>query len=384
VEGVASPHVVLVSHGFQKNYERAFANGLAAAGVAVLLISSDQTDYTGLLPSVGTLNLRGSQREDRPVWLKGLNLVRYHLALMWWVARHRPAVVHMIGLISPPWLVGQMQGWWFRRFAGRYVLTVHDIMPHDREDAAQRLAFLRAFSRAQHIVVHTNRLAAELAVLLGPAAPPVTVMEHGIEPLPEGRTLSRWIDGQPVRLLLFGVIMRYKGADVLLEALETFELPFELTIAGMCRDPALREDLQRRINSHRHRAQIRWLDKFVSEAEMERLFAASHILALPYRRIDQSGVLLQAYRHGLPIVATRVGAFEDYVGRERGELCPAGDADAFGAAITRLAQRLNAIDRKELVASACRLHWHRVVRVLLPVYGYDRDARTKLDTPSRR
>ena len=84
--------VVLVSHGFQTNYERGFTNGLADAGVAVTLVSSDRTDYAGLRPGIHTVNLRGSQEEDRPGWAKALNMLRYHLGLCAYVLWRRQAI----------------------------------------------------------------------------------------------------------------------------------------------------------------------------------------------------------------------------------------------------------------------------------------------------
>ena len=44
--------VVLVSGGFQPNYERGFANGLAAQGARVTLIASDLTLADTLHPAV--------------------------------------------------------------------------------------------------------------------------------------------------------------------------------------------------------------------------------------------------------------------------------------------------------------------------------------------
>jgi glycosyltransferase involved in cell wall biosynthesis len=223
--------------------------------------------------------------------------------------------------------------------------------------------------------VHTQHLAADLAFKLGSSAPPITVMEHGIEPLCASPVSARPRPGRPVRLLMFGTVMRYKGVDVLLDALEGTDLVFDLTIAGKCYDDGLRTDLRSRIRRHRHQASILWRDEYLPESEMETLFGESDMLVLPYRRIDQSGVLLQAYRHGLPVVASRVGAFEDYVGPERGEVCPPEDPLALRGAIERLSRRLHAIDRTALAAGSRRLHWDQVVLALRPVYaGAERPA----------
>jgi len=366
---IDSTRVLLVSHGFQKNYECAFANGLYAAGVNVLLVSSDQTHYASLAPGVRTLNLRGSQSESRPNWQKFLNLLRYHAALMFWVAWHRPAVVHAFGLLHPVWLVGHLQGWWFRRFAGRYVLTVHDTEPHDRGNEQSRQAFVVAFGYASHLVVHSKRLAVLLAARLPGRGSDIKFMEHGLEPWAGSADLLPYRHGRPVKILLFGVLQRYKGLDILLDALDGIAMSFELVVAGRCSDNALRAELSARIAAHPQAAAIRWHDGYVPEQDVPALFIEADMLVLPYRRIDQSGVLFQAYRFGLPVVATKVGAFEDYVGPEHGEVCDPEDAVALRAAIERLSARLTSIDRRQLAESAQDLAWPQVVRVLLPVYG---------------
>ena len=56
---------VLVSHGFQPDYEAGFANGLVRNGVGVTLIASDQSLYDRLVPKIEVLNLRGSQYPSR-------------------------------------------------------------------------------------------------------------------------------------------------------------------------------------------------------------------------------------------------------------------------------------------------------------------------------
>ena len=109
----ASAYVVLVSHGYELIYERGFCNGVADAGVQCTLIGSDRTDPTQLRPGVTVVNLRGSQAPQRSRLSKLLNLLSYHLRLVWLVASRRP-VVHVFGLIYPPVLVGIVEGCLFR------------------------------------------------------------------------------------------------------------------------------------------------------------------------------------------------------------------------------------------------------------------------------
>ena len=84
-------------------------------------------------------------------------------------------------------------------------------------------------------------------------------------------------------------------------------------IAGRCLDREYAGRIAALIGTNRNRDRITWKDDFVPENEVDGYFQVADVLVLPYRHIDQSGVLFQALTHGLPIVATDVGSFAHYV-----------------------------------------------------------------------
>lgn len=362
--------VVLVSHGFQTNYERGFTNGLADAGVAVTLISSDRTDYPGLRPGVHTVNLRGSQEERRPKWAKALNMLRYHLGLCAYVLWRRPPVLHVIGLIHPPLLRGVLEGLWFRALCRRYVLTVHDLLPHDRHTRGNQLLYGLSFRLAHRLVVHTERMRDELVRRFGVRPEQVVVMEHGIEPLATPpREVAEPDAGWPLRLLCFGIVKHYKGVDILLDALATTDMDFTLTIVGFCPDAALERELKARIVAHPKARSITWRNEFIPESEVETLFAHADALVLPYRHIDQSGVLFQALRFGVPVVATRVGSFAHYVTEAVGETCLPEDALDLRLALERLYGRRAQFSRQRIAEIGQGFEWPRTVQALTAAYA---------------
>src|SRR5512143_3776296 len=56
---------LLVSHGFQPNYEKAFANGLARNGLPVTVVTSGRSLVDEFDPRIRTVQLRGSQDPRR-------------------------------------------------------------------------------------------------------------------------------------------------------------------------------------------------------------------------------------------------------------------------------------------------------------------------------
>jgi glycosyltransferase involved in cell wall biosynthesis len=362
--------LVCISHGFQSNYERGFCNGLAQNGVVLTLIGSDRTDTDRLASTIQVKNLRGSQEESRSLLMKLFNMVRYHLSLMTYFLYAQRSVIHVIGLIDPPLLSGLIEGLWFRLLSRRYVLTVHDLQPHDRHTMLNRVAYGLSFQLPHRLVVHTERMKHELSTKFHVDTKKITVMEHGIEPTLDES--PEWGDDRkPADLpmiLVFGKIEPYKGVDLLILALQSVSFSFRLVIAGACMNADFRKRLQMLISHHPFHDQIEWLDGYIEEAEMESLFKEADLLGLPYRHIDQSGVLFQALRYGVPVVATRVGQFAHYVTPEVGELAEPNDVLALTDTLERWSTRRLSLNRSRIREIGRVYGWHLTVRVLKAVY----------------
>ena len=86
-------------------------------------------------------------------------------------------------------------------------------------------------------------------------------------------------------MLFFGLIRPYKGLDVLLEAWRRAQPDAELWVVGM---PRMDTSFIRGPN-------VRTALRFVSGAELAGAFRAADLVVLPYREIDQSGVLFTAH-----------------------------------------------------------------------------------------
>jgi len=362
--------IVCVSHGFQTNYERGFCNGLVENGAPLTLISSDRTDVAGLAGKVQTRNLRGSQEESRTRLQKALNMLSYHLSLMAYAIYKRRSIVHVIGLIDPALLCGILEGLLFRLVNRRYVLTVHNLLPHDRHTNFNRICYGLSFRIAHQLVVHTECMKHDLTAKFGIDSDKILVMEHGIEPATEAN--YDWGDerrpGQVPMILIFGKIAPYKGVDLLVEALQSVSFAFRLVIAGACPSDDFRQRLRVLIAGHPFRECIEWRDGFVPEQDMERLFKAAALVALPYRHIDQSGVLFQALRFGVPVLATRVGQFAQYVTEDVGEVAEPDDLADLVSALERWAMRRESIQRRRIREIGRSYEWQVTVRALSRVY----------------
>jgi glycosyltransferase involved in cell wall biosynthesis len=110
----------------------------------------------------------------------------------------------------------------------------------------------------------------------------------------------------------------------------------------------------------------------VSEGEAAALFRRADLAVLPYRQIDQSGVLFTALGFGVPLVLTAVGGFPEIAATGAADLVAPGDPAALHDALAAL---LVSRERREtLSAAALRLatqqhDWAAIARAHLDLYA---------------
>jgi len=369
-----SAPVIMISHGFQQDYERGFVNGVAGNGVAVCLIGSDETDAGRLAPGVEVRNLRGSQSPDRSRLRKALNIVRYYVRLLAFVAGRRGAVIHVIGQFRGALLLAILECLCYRLLGRRFVLTVHNLLPHNRHGAWERFAYGRIWRIPERLVVHTARMKLGLVEQFGVPAERIAVMDHGIEeeapavatavPLPADIRIEA-----EIRLLFFGMVSPYKGLDVLLRTFEMLDARFGLLVAGRCVIASYAAEIDAAIARSPNRARIRWLNRYIGEGELRECFLASDAVMLPYRHIDQSGVLFQAMRFGTPVIATRVGSLADYVTSDIGIMVERAEPELLRDGLLRFADTRGTFDRTSIARRGRDFLWSNTVRAVLPVYA---------------
>jgi glycosyltransferase involved in cell wall biosynthesis len=238
------------------------------------------------------------------------------------------------------------------------LLTAHDVLP--REPRPGQLAGQRAlYERMDGIVVHSEHGAARLRDELGLDPAKVHVIPHGALTgldVPGDAPFAR--PDKPV-VLFFGLLRPYKGVDVLLEAWRRAELDAELWIVGM----------PRMDTSFIHGRGVRTALRFVPGAELAGAFRAADLVVLPYREIDQSGVLFTALAFGKPILASAVGGFAEV---QAAELVPPGDAEALATALSVLVNdpaRLAQLAAASRAAAAGPYSWDAIAARTLELYS---------------
>jgi len=216
------------------------------------------------------------------------------------------------------------------------VLTAHDVLPREA-GPRRRAAQARLYARMDAVVVHSEHGAARLRDEAGVDPARIHVIAHGafahLARAEPGAALPPELAGPrrgPVTLC-FGLVRPYKGIDVLLDAWRALgaEVPGELWIVGM---PRMDVAALRAASP----PSVRWVPRFVTGDELAATFRAADLAVLPYREIDQSGVLFTALAFGLPLLLSRVGGFGELASTGAAALVEPGDPAALAEVLRAL------------------------------------------------
>ncbi len=290
-----------------------------------------------------------------------------------------------------------------RRSRPALVLTAHDVMPREPRPG-QLSAQRRLYDRFDAIVVHSEHGRERLIDELGVDPDRVYVIPHGAfahlaeaPPQPGGR--APFQTDKPV-VLCFGLMRPYKGIDVLLDAWRMLgtrpaTLPADRPATpatpsvGPPADPspappaappvALDAELwivgMPRMDISHLRAiappSVRFVPRFIADSELPAYFQRADLVVLPYREIDQSGVLFTALAFGKPLLLSDVGGFGEIAATGAARTVPAGDPVALHGALAELLgdpAALAAMAARARDAIAGEYAWEMIARRTLTLY----------------
>lgn len=181
-----------------------------------------------------------------------------------------------------------------------FVSTLHDVVPHDGSKSVLLCQKLQC-KLSDYVVIKSERFIDDAKRLYR---------------LPEEkiRVFGVWRDYPDYRFtpgdgsfLFFGRLKRYKGLANMLE------------IARACPDQRFKVVGQPDAESAPVLKEISQLSnvqvdaRSVSDKEMEEYFRSSSWVLLPYESASQSGVIIDAYKYGKPVIGYDVGALSDQV-----------------------------------------------------------------------
>ncbi len=290
------------------------------------LFKKEQKDYSN----------KSFQVDDTKYWIHTANPINLFLA------------ARRIRKLRPDAVILQ---WWHPYFAPCYrilatllgeiplLITCHNVFPHERFPLDRFLTRM-VLKRADGYIVQSHLDEKDLLTVKPDAnyvvTPHPTYNAFKMKNMSraEARELLAVGHDSPM-LLFFGFVREYKGLKYLLDALPEVKkrIPdISLWVVGDFGDD--KDVYLEQIERNRIGDNIRLVEGYVPDQEVEKYFAAADLVVLPYVSATQSGIVQIAYGFDKPVVVTDVGGLPDVVRhKETGYVVPSGNAQEIAKAV---------------------------------------------------
>ncbi|MGB5872737.1 MAG: glycosyltransferase [Bacteroidota bacterium] len=220
----------------------------------------------------------------------------------------------------------------------RVLFICDNVLPHEQrpfDDTFTRYAF----RHVDYFIVQSNAVERDLAsfwpnaIVRNVPHPVYNVFGSPVDKHEARRALG--LTGERI-LLFFGYVRKYKGLDVLLDAMPKVlqSTDVRLLVVGEFYDDESRYRSiveQRGLASH-----VLFHSEYLPNERVGLYFSAADAVVLPYRSATQSGIAQIAYNFDRPVLATDVGGLSEVVHDDiTGYVIPPNQPDALSEAILR-------------------------------------------------
>lgn len=293
----------------------------------------------------------------------GRTIVRYapdFVVFQWWQPFFGPAFRVICSVIK-------------RKLDSKIVFLCHNVLPHESSVFDRVLANI-GLSRADAFLVQSNEDAQTLKRIKG--SPVVGLNPHPVYDFFDENRFDRKTSRQKLgldspTLLFFGYVRGYKGLGVLLDAFALVRKRLDATLLVVGEFYDKKEPYDEKIAKLDLGKNVRIVDKYVPNEDVEMYFKASDLVVLPYLSATQSGIVQTAYSFEKPVVVTAVGGLPDVVeDGKTGYVVEPNDPVGLGDAILRF---FDGKDGERMAgnirAAADRFTWKHCTRVLAELGG---------------
>ena len=175
--------------------------------------------------------------------------------------------------------------------------------------------------------------------------------------------------GLPVHekiILFFGFIRKYKGLDLLLEAMNDSrikEANIKLLIAGEFYDN--KEEYESIIEKNNLTHSLYLRTEFIDNSEVKYYLGACDFVIQPYKNATQSGVTPLAYHFEKPMLVTNMGGLANLVPHLKVGIVTEPNADSIAAGIMKLYELGETHFLKHLCEEKKKLSWEHLTTAII-------------------
>lgn len=287
---------------------------------------------------------------------------------------------NVIKKLNPDFIIIQ---WWHPYFSPCYwmlckllknfkiMFICHNVFPHERFPM-DRFLTKQVLSNGNYFIVHSKQDEQDLksikpdSLYKRTVLPTFNTFKMKNMTKSEGRQLLNIQNSEKV-LLFFGFVREYKGLKYLINALPQVTKNLEhiklLVVGDFDGDKESYTSLIHELNMDVY---IEIHDGYIPDLEVEKFFAASDLVVLPYESATQSGIVQIAYGFEKPVIATNVGGLPEVVlDNQTGYVVEPKNSDALASAIIRFFKENKAADFKTAIEQeADRYSWKRMTETI--------------------
>jgi glycosyltransferase involved in cell wall biosynthesis len=262
------------------------------------------------------------------------------------------------------WIAGRVA----TRYGVPYVLTEHR-SPFEENLVSRWSTRMtqEALEGAREVIALSPSLAASISRAF-PTITPTVIGEVVHDPNRSWKPMRRSTRSESVRIASVGGLRHQKGIAHLVKAVASLVgagLDLNLEIAG---DGPLRAELEDLVVACGLESRCRFLG-LVPRSQVFDLYRNSDLAVVSSLHETFCLAAAEALAHGIPVVTTRCGGPEHFIGDDNGATVAAGDAKALAEGIRDVVERLGSFDPREIRRDVLDTYGPvGFLRALLPIY----------------
>ncbi len=252
----------------------------------------------------------------------------------------------------------------------KVVCIADNIIPHEKRKGDN--AFTKYFLKPiDEVVVMSEKVMQDLKIF--DATKPVQLIQHplydnfGEKINKEEARKNIGIETNKKIILFFGFIRKYKGLDILLDALAILKANgnnnFKVLIAGEFYED--RKPFDEQIARLGLQDMLILKTDFIPDSEVRNYFCAADMVIQPYRNATQSGVTPLAYHFEIPMIVTNVGGLPSLVPDGKVGLVAEPNAAAIAAKIVEYFTKDVQFFIEHLKEEKKKFSWEKMVEAIL-------------------
>lgn len=295
------------------------------------------------------------------------------------LVREKPDIFHVQSVISTRkdcllFLFLSLMG-------AKLVITSHNVLPHETR-SMERFNYGMMYRLAYGIILHSpDNLGEFKKNFPSLATDKIKIIPHGHYAFFSGETTSRiearerlGLGSEKKIILFFGAVREYKGLDILMEAAsDILKSREDILFLAVGIDLEGKKDKYWKLHHDLNLGEgFRLEFQYVPFDQVSHYFYASDLVVLPYRKIYQSGILLLSLACGIPVVATRVGAFPETIqDGVHGVLVSPGDVPGLRTGILSViddTEKLEEMGRRGKKIAVEKFSWEKIAESTIQFY----------------